>query len=599
MAMGRTRLIVVLIFIFLPVFSWASFEGLINSPALKEAWESVRTDRIFKARKILSAYKPEPESLAMYHFIYAKTVENPLDAIEHLRWAYLYSTEDELKELALLQRADTYLELGYFQEARSDYLIFIKTFPASRYIKEAHKGLAKALMRLGVYREAIEHYEKAGDTPESLFGKANALQQLGLVKEAAKAYEKAMSRYKGYILSSDEALYYYGKNLRARGRLSEARKYLASVKGASYRDRAEICLGQIAMTQGRINEAIDHFSSALYSSSRDVRRTALLNLALAQIKAGRFQEAKANLEEIRYNYPYGKGYDEAILRLSRLYSREGDYTTAVSLLKELVFRLSPVKEALDEFEAILMEVKEKDTAQFIKLWKSVGPWLLDRSREKTLIEVADALKPAGEPFLEVSDWLLKHGSPRAKARSLTALTTYYAEVGDIKTAKKYLEEIKAIKRSSDDVFRAEAKVFYASGDFKSAAEKLLLIKELSEEDLSLLADTLTSAKDIKKAIEFYEKALRKVRVKEAEDYIALADVLYEQGEKAEALKYYKLSLEKEPDNEWVLYRIGVLSDRKEAERIFKKIGENNSVIGRLASARLKEFSVVKRMEEMF
>lgn len=601
MSMARL-LIFMVIFIILPAASGAeSFEELIKAPPLKKAWESLKTNRPSEGIKILSEYQPDTESLAPYHFIYARAMgatQKSLQAIEHLRWAYLYSPKGEMKELSLLERAEAYLKMKYFYEARSDHLVFIKNFPDSKYLGRAHIGLAKSLAGIGLLRDAVKHYEKAGNISEAIFSKANALQGLGRVKEANEAYTSAVFRDSSYVQRSEETLYYFGENLRLMGRLSDARKYLSSVKDASFKDKAEISLGLIAAEESKTDEALKHFRSALLSRDRQVKRRALFNLAEAQTKAGRVDEAKVNLEEIRYKYPYSREYDEVILRLSKLYSKEGKFSGAVSLLKELVFRPSPLREALDEFEAIILDVKGKDTAQFLDLWKSVGPWLLDSSREQFLLKIAEALKNTGRPFLEISVWLSKYGSEAAKTKSLAALASFYAEMGNTNTANEYLRRIKIMKGSGDEILRAEAKIFYAGKDFRSASERLLSIKKIEQGDLNLLGDTLTSAKDVKKAITLYEKAIKETGGN-SDVYIRLADILYELGKKTDALNYYRLALNKGPANEWALYRIGTLSDGDEVEEMFKKVGKGNSVLSNLASARLMELNITRKVLETF
>jgi tetratricopeptide (TPR) repeat protein len=575
-----------------------SFEDRIEAPALKKAWDCLKEGRPAEARRALEAYEKEPGSAAIYHYISARAEMDPLKAIEHLRSAYLQSPEDDLKELSLLERAEAYLRLGYLHEARSIYLIFLDYYPDSIHAGKAHLGAARSLKGLGLPSEALKHYRQAGSGPEALFGEANALQDLGMIEEAHKKYEEAISGYRDYLWGSDETLFHYGETLRLEGRPDEAREHLGAVKAPPWVYRAKLSLGHMAMASGDIEEAVKLYGEAALSRSRGLRRQGLLEQALAEIKAGRLQEAKVNLETIRRNYPYGKDYDRAVLALARLQSEDGKFDEAVSLLKELIFRLSPLKEALDEFEAIILKVMKEDVEQFVRLWKSVGPWLLDRSREKALTEIAEGLKGTGEPYIEISRWLAKNGTGTSKTRGLVALADFHAGMGNTEMAKEYLERLRSLIGTVDDIVRTEAKLLYARGQYRAAFEKLMSVKEPKKDDLEYLAHTLTSAGDVKKAIAFYESVLDKVGP-DAQDYIRFADILYSLEMRAEALHYYRLSLDRGPRDEWALYRVAVLSDRTTAEGIFREMSKGGSALGRLAGARLKEYDVERTVKGTF
>ena len=110
------------------------------------------------------------------------------------------------------------------------------------------------------------------------------------------------------------------------------------------------------------------------------------------MKQGRQEDAKSILLEIRRKYPYGKEYEEALLLLSQLYKKEGNFKESTSLLKELVFRHPPNQKALDEFESLILAAEEKGEEEFLKLWQNVGHWLLQPSRSQSLLKIAKGLK---------------------------------------------------------------------------------------------------------------------------------------------------------------------------------------------------------------
>ncbi len=571
----------------------------IKTPTLKKTLESLKLEMYSETIKILSEYRSEVKNEAAYHFIYGRALKETKrfhDSLEHFRLAYLYASNNELKELSLLERAEVYFKMKRFREARALYILFLKNYPDSEYLKKTHLGLAKSLAGIGLLRDSLKYYDKAEKGPESVFGKASILQRLGMVKEANGLYATGIEQYRNYLQGSDESRYYLGENLRSMGKLSEAKEYLLSLKGSPYEYEAELSLGMIATGESETENAIKHFHAALLSTNRDIRRHALLNLARAHIINGNVNEAKLSLEEIRYKHFYGDEYDEAILKLSEIYRMEGKFDAAASLLKELVMRPSPLREALDGLEAILQDVKERDMPQFIHLWKSVGPWLLESSREPFLLNIAGALKDTGKPFLEVTLWLLKHGSTETKMRSLKALADFYAVIGDTKIARVYIERLRKAYGTTDEILRMEAEIFYEDRDFRSLAEKIMAIKRIKQEDLRLFMDTFTSAKDVEKAIIFYEKTLKKLRG-EAEIYNKLADVLYELHRNNDSLHYYKLALQSDPINEWALYRIGSL-DGTGGKEILKKISNGDSAISNLAGEIVRELDIVRRISEV-
>ncbi|MBI4687502.1 MAG: tetratricopeptide repeat protein [Nitrospirae bacterium] len=503
------------------------------------------------------------------------------------------------RELSLLEKAEDYLKKRYFYEARSGYKVFIKNFPNSQHIHEAYLGLAKSFSETGSLKDALRYYEMAGKSAEALFGKADTLQKSGMLKEASDAYALALQEDNGYPQKFDESAYYLGENLRLTGKEADAKKYLSAIKEPLFKVKADLSLGLIAMQEAKAEEAAKYFRSVLSSTQIHEKRQALLSLSEMQEKAGKTEDAKKNLEEIRTNYPYGKKYDTAILKLSRIYGKEGKFKEAESLLKELIFRQVPVKEALDGFQEIILDVKDKDKSQFLSLWSSVGHWLMDNSREEFLIEILDSLKGTGKPYLELSKWLAKYGSKAARINALTVNADFYAETGDMVRAEESLKELKALGvSSSDGIYRIKASISYANKDMKGAAEELMQIKEMNKKDLELFGRTLDYAKNTEKAISVYEKALNEAGGS-VNDYRRIADILYEKGKRAEAAYYYKLILTIDAENQWALYRVASLSEPEKAEEAYQKLNGKSSLFGSLARARLKELTLNKKIMEIF
>lgn len=596
-----------LILIFIPAYSWPVEESA-KTDVLGKALELIRLQRPREAVSILSEYKPAANELSSYHQTYAKALKasnKELAAIEQLRLAYLYSPPGEAKELLLLERADTYLKLRYYPEAALWYRIFIKDFPAFRNISSVHLNLGDALYKLGSFDEALLHYEKAGDSPNALLGKANSLQAKGKTSSAHDVYMNLGSTHRNFINSSDEALYNAGENLRLMGKPADAKVYLNQIKAPELKSRANFSLGLIELDGMAYASAVKFFELAAQAVDIKLKRKALLHLADAYTRLGKKEEAKLRLLEIKNKYPYGKDYDEALLRLARFYKDEGKLDAALPIFKELVFRRSPEVNAINEFEAMLLEAKEKNTEEFLKLWKLVGHWLLDPARSEALLKIAKGLRNEGTPFLKLSRWLLKYGTESAKTRTRLELADFYADLGDAATASKHLNEVK-IAAKDDDMLRINAKIYRLNAENKKAAETIRAIKEARQEDIESLSDMPEEIKNIQRAAAFYEKQQGKPEGT-AVAYIKLADNFYRIGKKSDALKYYRIAVPAvkaegtviTEDMEWALYRVAALSEEKEALEALKSIRDRNDRLGRLADARLKEADISERLKKVF
>jgi predicted negative regulator of RcsB-dependent stress response len=599
------RLVLFLLIIFFPVNIHAEYlDDIVTEPSLKKVWELIKANRNSEAIEIISKYQQDVHSASQYHFVYAKALmksERLFDSLYHFRWVYLHCKDNELKELAILERARIYLKLKLYHEAKGSYTIFLKEFGNSKYLKRAHSGLGKSLTGIGLLQNALAHFDKAGNLPEALFGKANVLHILDKVEEANKLYQTALSSSinKSYFQGSDETRYYYGENLRIIGKFYQSKKYLSSIKISSpFKYKAEIGLGIIALKENMPKTAIEHFNFALLSKEKKVIKKALLNLAKVQITIGKIDEAKLSLEEIRHNYFSGTEYDEATLLLSKFYKKEGKINEAISLLKELAFKGAFLDETLGELETILLDLEKKDKTKFIALWMSVGSLLRDSSREQFLLTIAEGLKESNQLFLEHAIWLLDHGSTHATIWSFEELSNFYSEIGDTETASYYTRSLKKLTGDTDKVYRLEAKILFEMKNFKSAALTLLLLKEVEDKDIKLFLAFVASISDQKAALTLYEKAIEKFGGF-GELYISLADVLFKLNRKEDAMYYYGLSFQKKPADNWALYRIGTLSKSEEKKKeYFNEINQRDITIKNLSSVLLKEKDINGKLNKI-
>jgi len=573
---------------------------------LQRAAELVTSGKPEEARALLSPYHPSHEEMFAYHNTYAQSLVQSgmlYDSIEHYRLAYLYAGSPEDQEKLLLERAEVYEKMNYYSEAVQCYEVFFIKFPKSILGEQVRLGLAESLYRIGEYRRALSQFEKAGSSSRALFGKANSLQLLGRIAEAQELYHTLVQKDMAYVNSSPEALYNLGENYRMTGKLSDARICLDSIKEPPLQYKAKLGLGQIALQEGKLDEAVTYFAEASKSDDRNVRRQSILNRADANLQLAKYDESLALLLEIKKNYPYGSIYDSAALMLARLYRKKGQPDEAVVALKELIYRRTPDRTALDELEAMILEAKDKNHEQFVRLWNTAGRWLLDASRSANLIKIARGLRYSGKPFFDVCTWLIKYGPEDAKAESRILLADFYAGVGDSANAASYLRRAK-IKRHDDNVLRIKARLFLDSRDYQKTYQTIKAIQQLREEDLLLLLDAMRSMKNLRNVVEFCDTAMKKTGT--ATTYVIFADILHDAGRKAEALRNYRLAVgikqsagaamdpRSARDLAWAHYRISLLAKGDDAIQSLKAIEAVKDTMGRFAAAELKGKALSER-----
>jgi len=576
----------------------------------KAMWSLLEAGNFYAVLKELPGHKPDnAESRAALNYIYAKAnimAKQYQDAVKHLRLAYIYATDNALKELALLKRAGIYIELKLNYEARADYLVFIRDFPSSRYIEKAHSGLAESLYKIGLFQEALENYKKSGRSPEVLYGMANTLQKLEMVAEAKKTYNEALLYDNTYLKSSPETNYLLGENMRMSGDMENAKKHMSQIESGPYKDNAIISMGLISMEESNIKEAVKQFNTAAQSKDQKIKVQALFNLALAYLKEGKFKEATASLEEIRHKNIDSNMYKDTLLVLSKIYKKGGRVKEAVSLLKELVYGKQPPADAFSTLEEIVLETGAKsstDGLTFVKLWNEVGQWLVNDTREDFLMKVAKRLRHEGKPFIDLCTWLVENGSENTRGKAAIDLADYYSGIGNTVMAREYINVAIDSRETGDTVLRVEAKILRSEGEQTAALKQIMMIKEIQKSDLLLLGNIISDIddpemKDVQKAIAFYDRKLNEADW-DAETYIHFADVLYAHNDTDNSLKYYRLAGEKSPENEWVMYRLASDSGMPGSEDILNRLQNGDNLFTRLAKSKLMERALMNRVKEVY
>ncbi len=577
----------------------------------KGLWGLLQAGNFYTVLKELPNFEPKDvKSLAAYHYMYGdayRTAQQNMDAIKHLRLAYLYAVDEKLKERALFERAELYKKTRLHYEARANYLVFIKTYSSSSRLARAHLGLAETLSQMELFKEAVTHYKKAGNAPEILFSKANTLQRIGKVSEARRAYADALAVDSKYPSRSAETYFFIGENMRMLGELNEAKKHLRSLSYGPYRDNSRLSLGHIALEQNETAEAITNFKVATKSDDRNVKIEGLFHISRAFMKDDRLEEAVESLETIRNNYINSSLYKDTLLDLAVLYRKAGQLKKSVSLLKELVYGKKPPKEAFNELESIILDagknVKEgsPDNIAFITLWREVGQWLIDERRADFLIQVSEKLRSEGQSFLTLSTWLVENAPKKVRTRAAIDLADYFIGIGNVEETRKYMDIAKRADSKSDALLRVEAKVLYSDGEYRRALGKLMSIGKFEARDLDQVGNLITklgTASERLEAVAFYETILNS-NDWAADSYNRMGDILLTNDEKSKALKYYKIALKKSPEDEWAAYRVGNDGEAQESKKMFDQLKTSDSMLGRLARTKIMEIDLLNKVKEVY
>lgn len=566
---------------------------------IERSKELLNKERYAEVINLLSNYKPSVEDLSAYHNALARSYERLKmfnEYIEHLRLACIYSPKEERPKL-LLERAEAYMRIGYYSEASLMLKIYLKDYvvPSSDSSKDTIRvyiDLGEALYNLGRYDESLHYFSKGGDEVTALYGIAKSLQAAGKIDEADRAFMRAIQKDKDFLkaenLAIDETLFRLSENRVMMKRFDEARHYLKMIKDNRLKAKTELLSGIMASEEKKYDEALRYLTIAFDRGDRNTRREALYQIAEIYIKKGKNKEAEEKLLELRLNYPYGRVYDDALLRLARIYRESAEVDKAIPLLKELLFRRSPDRRAIDEFESIILAEVDKDKKELVKLWNSVGPWLLEPSRSETLIKVAQAIRGSGAPFLRLTKWLIQNGDNMTRERASLLMSTFYIDLGEPAKAKAYLRLGKN-SEDRDDFYRMNAKLSLLNRDIKKSISSILSIKDLKKEDLNLIGEILDlikdkDSKDLQRLINQYKRAIDKGGIRE---FLWLADLLYSLGKKDEALTYYRKAADDskkesaQSEVDWAAYRINRITKEKDVLSMIKderlrKIGDLNS-----------------------
>ncbi len=583
------------LFILILFVVWTGPSGAAMSP-LAKALRSIDNRVYYKALNILENYRPEPDELPLYYYIKGRALSGMKrysEAIEFLNRAFITSKDEELKKVALFERGRAYLKGGFYYEAASNFKLYIRIYPKAENIQKAYIYYAQALLMSGRYQEALRYFKAIKlKRPEVVFGKAEVFHRIGLYRTASGLFKKGIKDYPRYIQSHPDVMLSYAENLFKIGKFEKAKPFYYLLTETPLKEKAYIGLGEIALREGDLDSALMHFKRAQNSADRVIKRKALLNIGLIMIKKGMTKEAINNFLILRENYPYTPEAKRALLELSRLYRKKGDFLKAEKYLKEIIFGNSPSDEALRELELLVLDTIRKDRKSFLKTWQECGRFLMTIKRQKTLLKVARALIDEGGDFLKVYNFLIRNGNKSIRESSICELALFYGRLGNIKKLLSLYKKLGPVKKSNDEIKRVKAYIFALEGKPERALALLKKINKAAEADYELL---IMIAMQVSPE-QFSPLYLRvSGALNKKIDYQLIGDLYYRKGMFSEALKYYRLAMKLGNVKPHVLFRVALLNN---ARKIKLTLSKQSNVYGKFIKENFHEEELKKSLMEL-
>ncbi len=563
---------------------------------LRQAMQLIGEGRNYEALAVLSRHDPSEEELPFYFYLRGKALagaKRHREAIGYLNRAFITAKDESLKERVLFERGMAYLMSGFHYEASSIFRLFISLYPESDLIEQAYLKYAQASMKTGNFVEALAYFRKVKESPDALFGKAEVFHRLGLYEAAAELYSTGILRYKDYIESQPDVLYYYTENLRINGRTEQAKTLYYLLVNTYLRGKAYLGLGLIEYGNNDMEAAEMYFRKALESPDRVIKRQALLNLGRIYIGEGRREDAYRHLQAIRMDYPYTPEAGEALLLLAGMARKERKFLQAEKYLREILFGRKPTEKTFDELEALVKDSMRHDLKAFREIWERNGQWLYGPGREETLLEVATALRDSGGDFIEVYNYLKEKGSRRAQAEALSRLAVFFSGLGDTEMVDRLVGSLERLKPRGNELLRARAWLAYLKGDLRRAYSSLTRISRPVEDDIELLWRVRGGAPSLTAFTKEY-KAMSKA-TGEGFRYTEIGCLLLEKGLQKRGRKYLGLALKVNPDDERAMYMLAKIDG---SPSLLERLSGKGDLYGSMAKVMIKERTIKKSILEL-
>ena len=321
-------------------------------------------------------------------------LEKPADAAAAYTRAYRAAGSDEVLNYALMEAGSQLRKQGRWEDVVRLFEGFVKERPGHPTVVTAIYWIGKAKARLGKVDEAkaflvatlAEHIEdpsreaveqllqqlaqlcaRSSEPVENFDALAELRKQLEPLKARSKAGGTAQARLLyaetellPLIKRSGEVAKIWGdievrflpKDLSApllagagdyrlvSGNLEGARKLYELLRDrypkSSYRDAAEVGLGEIALANGDARDALQCFGYAADEIAGARLKDAMIGKARAQFALGKFAEAKQGFQEIAANRDWrGEATAQAVYYLGEIEAKQGRWAEAIAFYQRV------------------------------------------------------------------------------------------------------------------------------------------------------------------------------------------------------------------------------------------------------------------------
>ena len=400
---------------------------------------------------------------------------------------------ERLRDYALLSAADVHLRTQRPADAIPPLRELMSTYPSSPAGALARRYLAEALFRAGRYAEAANAYSqllqaRQGDNekPNALFWRAESFFQLGEFDRAEQGYRELLQAYPRHP-RQEEALYGLG---------------WAQLNGQRYRSALD-SFQQLerAFPRTRFRESLSYARVRAY-------------LGLRQMQA-----AQDAYRQLAREFPQGRWLGAATLEFARTAYEAGDYTTAMSLTRQVAdsTKSSPLVPIAQVLQGDLLYRDGRFTEAIESYRRAERAGLPDNVLEATLMKRALAFYQ-GRDFANAAadlERLLRQfpsSANAAEAAFWLGESRFYHR--QYRPALLAYQQVPSGSSRYPDALYGRGWVYYQGSDWLKAASEFEQVVErypeasIRPEALFRLGEVQFNLKHFDKAIAIYQQLLR-------------------------------------------------------------------------------------------
>jgi TolA-binding protein len=250
------------------------------------------------------------------------------DALNGLQYCYRLLGKDEqaiaiidefvrknrgngMADRLMLKKAEVFYGREEYQKAVNAYDAFLKAFPQSDGVPQAHYWKGKSLAELGAGTEALAEFSNViSRYPKSAIA-ADALLETGHLQQAQKNFAAALGTFdrleREYSDLAVQAGYEKGLVYREMGEPDKAMGQLQSVADRNpatlWGDRSLVSIGEILQSKHDYDAALALFNTIAARRTDEIGAEAQFRIGETLFDQGRYKEAVPALLRVKYVYP--------------------------------------------------------------------------------------------------------------------------------------------------------------------------------------------------------------------------------------------------------------------------------------------------------